>query len=159
MNENARGLSYLIMKKEKCQDLKYYSVSCIRGYTFSFYDSTNAYTTRHKNGRYVDHNVATMTATPNGCSSSIATKECSPYEKGAHGMCESTGGSIVARVDRVQKSKQTSNCPLKIGIVGKQTDMIGLTQDYVCLHLTSVGGPLTEYFLEYSSHVLLLFFR
>ena len=65
------------------------------------HDSTNAYTTRQGSNHYVYHNVAVMVAISNGCLESTTPRECSPTGKGAQEMCEPTGVSILARVNRV----------------------------------------------------------
>ena len=86
-NENGKRLGHCVFMHQ--------------GYPFSFYDSTNMYTTRQENDRYVYHNVAMTVVIPNGRTASTTTRECSFDQKWAPEVCESTGGSIIARVGRV----------------------------------------------------------
>ena len=73
-----------------------------------FYDGTDAYTSRKKNDNYVYHNDTTV-ATPNECPTSKTSENARPIMKGAHEVCEPTGGFILACVDRLYNSKYTSN--------------------------------------------------
>ena len=79
----------------------YFCVLMRWGIPLILHCSTDAYAARQGNDHYVYHNVAVMVTIPNRYSTSIATKECSPDQKGGPEVCEPTGGSIVARVDHV----------------------------------------------------------
>ena len=72
-----------------------------RGMPLFLNDNTDAYTIRQGNDHYVYHNVVVTAGTPNECSASTATRECLLEQKRAHEVCKPTGGSILAREDRV----------------------------------------------------------
>ena len=70
--------------------------------------------------------------TPNGCPTSTTPIVCSPDQKGAQEVCKPTGGSILARMGRVQD---------------KRTVMIGLIHAcFMSLHYNSYRGHLLSIF-------------
>ena len=66
----------------------------------SFYDGTDAYTTRQKNDNYIYYNATTV-AISNRCPTSTTPENAGPTKKGKQEVCEPIGGSILACLDRV----------------------------------------------------------